>query len=154
MQIRPAKFADIKLMVPFLMEANALTVSKNVPIDVPTLTKTLQQVVNTPGNQAFLSFDGETLTGVLAGVSNQIWFSKKKQVVDLVFYVSPEHRGHGFYLARRYLAWAKNVKGAVEVFLGATSGLDTDRTEELYQKLGLDRVGATYRLGVSHVESA
>jgi len=152
MQIRPAKFDDIKQIVPFLVEANALTSTKNVPVDEPTLRKTLQQVVNTPGNQAFLSFDEDTLTGIIAGVSNQIWFSKKKQVVDLVFYVSPEHRGHGFYLARRYLAWAKNVKGAVEVYLGVTSGLDTDRTDDLYSKLGLTRVGSSYRLEVAHVQ--
>lgn len=155
MIIRPAAFADIKEIVPFLISANAVTATKDVPVDPDTLRNTLQRVINQPGHQCFLSLEKEKITGVLAAVSNPIWFSKKKQVLDLVFYVEPAHAGHGYYLARRYLGWAKKLKGVApgEIYLGVLSGMNLDRTQNFYERLGLTLTGYVYRTGGNHVES-
>lgn len=155
MIVRKAEFGDIRKIVPFLLDAKEF-VENDVPVDENTLRNTLQRVVNQPGNQLFISMDDDRITGVLAGISNQIWYSKKKQVLDLVFYVDPEYAGHGYYLARRYLGWARKVKGVApgEVYLGVTSGMDIEKTSQFYERLGLSRAGAVYRMGNQNVESS
>jgi len=154
--VRPAQFSDIKAVVAFLLKFNQEWGNPGVSVDKKELEKTMQQVVNMRWQRLFISTVHGEISGVLAGITNKIYYSRQKQVLDLVFCVDPNYKGHGYYLARRYLAWARNLKGIApgEIYLGVTSGLEVDKTSEFYEKLGLERIGAVYRIGVKNVESS
>lgn len=64
---------------------------------------------------------------------------------DNLVYVNAEHRGSGVFkrLVDRYFAWAKNA-GATVILLSQTSGINVDRTEGLYTKLGMAKVGTRF----------
>ena len=87
------------------------------------------------------------IEGVFIGVTNQLWYSRKKQSADLFFYVTQKGRGWGSSLLRRYIQWARFNKGVAEITLGVMSGIgDMERTKKLYEKLGAVQVGDSYVL--------
>lgn len=64
---------------------------------------------------------------------------------DYLFYVMPEHRGSraAMRLIYAYKEWACEV-GCVEVRLSVASGINHDRTERLFERLGFHRYASTF----------
>lgn len=64
---------------------------------------------------------------------------------DLLFYVKPEHRGSraAWRLVLAYKEWAEE-EGCTEVRLSVASGINTSRTERLYEHLGFSRFASTF----------
>lgn len=62
-----------------------------------------------------------------------------------MFYVHPDYRGalHAFRLMRAYKVWAE-VMECREVRISTASGLDTERVEAMFSKLGYKPLGTTY----------
>lgn len=84
------------------------------------------------------------LTGVIVGMAQQYWFSRQRQAVDLMF-VS-ERPGDGMRLLRAFIDWAWKVPGVVEVAGAQSSGIDIERTVELYERLGFKHVGGVFSM--------
>ena len=45
---------------------------------------------------------------------------------------------------RRFISWAKENPGVKEIMLGVSSGIETDRTKTLYERMGAIRIGENY----------
>ena len=89
---------------------------------------------------AFVGFNGH---GVLIGMAVPAWWHDGLTIGDLFFYAD---KG-GLSLLKSYIAWAKDFPGNNEIVLGVTYGGDKgERTEKLYNKLGLTRTGAQYKV--------
>lgn len=87
---------------------------------------------------------GEVVGGI-AGAVTEFWFGRDLQGVDFSFYVHPEHR-HGTIALRLLLAfeaWCK-ARGALEVRLGITTGLDVEGTARFYEWAGYTRNGVLF----------
>jgi GNAT superfamily N-acetyltransferase len=68
-------------------------------------------------------------------------FSGETTAVELCWWMEPEHRGSGGLKLLRAAEQKAREAGATKLMLGAPS----ERTEELYQRLGLERVEVTYQ---------
>ena len=84
------------------------------------------------------------VVGVLIGQMDALFFSSDRYATDLVFYTHPSHRGHGLNLVRRFLEWARNDKKVVDITLQISSGIEVERTQDLYERLGLKFVGGCF----------
>lgn len=68
---------------------------------------------------------------------------------DVCFFVDEDVRGHGLLLIKDWIKWAKSNK-AKEVCLSTASGIDTERTCELFRKHGFIYQGAAYTKEFQH----
>lgn len=98
--------------------------------------------------------------GIIAEEDNQIvgmigaqifnnFFSDSLMSQDILVYVVPEHRGLGIAktLISIYIDWALNNGVRREnIFIGIDSGINTEKTEEVYKSLGFIRSGVKMRL--------
>ncbi len=82
------------------------------------------------------------VVGFIVGQIQELLWSEDKIANEVVFYVSPEHRGSraAFELISAYEDWAKK-QGVKEIYLGSSTKVKTQQVERLYNKLGYDTVG-------------
>ena len=145
--IRVAKNSDLPQIIKVCKEAHQLSVSKNVPLDEGVLKKNTQVCILSAEHLVNLFEIDGSIEVVFIGVTNQLWYSRKKQAADLFFYTTDKGKGWGSSLLRRYIRWARFNKGVSEITLGVMSGIgDMDRTKKLYEKLGAVKVGDSYVL--------
>ena len=145
--IRPAKGADIKQIITLCKEAHQLSTSKGVPLDEKILWKNIQVCVLSAEHLVNVIEVQGKIEGAFIGVTHQLWYSRKKQAVDLFFYVTDKGRGWGTSLLRAYIRWAKLNNGVAEIILGVTSGIgDMDRTKKLYERMGAMKIGDSFIL--------
>jgi len=148
MRVREAVFGDIRAIVEMLERADAEFGHESVPFCHDTTRNTLQRVINQREHAAFLLVgNDDSLQGILVGLCNQVWMSRKREIVDLVYYVREESRGHGSRLMIPYLAWARNTPNVCLITMGITSGIDTEeRIAGLFESSGFKRAGSYYVL--------
>ena len=108
---------------------------------VPEKQKILQLFKN-PNAVAFLALENNQIVGFISGIVHEYFFSNRKRVSDLGFFVLPEYRGSrvALKLVKLLEAWAIE-KNANELHLGQTTGLDIDKTKRFYERLGFKTVG-------------
>ena len=80
--------------------------------------------------------DGEIIGGMLGTVS-KLTFCKHYMPNELIVYVEPEHRKGtvGIKLIKAFEKWAYE-KGFTSTSIGFSTGINTDRTIGLYERLG------------------
>lgn len=90
--------------------------------------------------------DGVIVGGFVGWVSDQ-YFGQDKVAVDLALFVQQDKRGAmaGAMLIKRYIEIAKE-KGAAQIVISNSTGVDKDRVGKLYEKLGMEHVGFVYSL--------
>ena len=108
---------------------------------VPEKQKILQLFKN-PNAVAFIALENNQIVGFISGIVHEYFFSNRKRVSDLGFFVLPEYRGSrvALKLVKLLEAWAIE-KNANELHLGQTTGLDIDKTKRFYERLGFKTVG-------------
>ena len=145
--IRAAVNGDIPQIIKVVKEAHKESSSKDVPLAEEIIRKNVQVCILSAEHLVNVVEIVGVIEGVFIGVTNQLWYSRKKQSADLFFYVTQKGRGWGSSLLRRYIQWARVNKGVAEINLGVNSGIgDMDRTKKLYEKLGAVQVGDSYVL--------
>ena len=90
--------------------------------------------------------EGVIIGVVVAGVC-PTYFSDELNASDLLVYVLPEYRGTRafFMLCIEYIAWAK-IMGARLIFLRNSTGIEPEKTGNLYQRMGFQHIGGIYRM--------
>lgn len=94
--------------------------------------------------------DGATL-GFFFGQVAKYFFNDERIASDLSFYVVPEARGNGMAvlrMIRTFERWAKQ-KGAREVCLGISTGVNIVGTGKMLVRAGYREVGGTYKRRVN-----
>ena len=88
--------------------------------------------------------EGEII-GLLVGFCVEYWFGTDKQTSDLAIYVAPEKRGTTTAprLIRAYEKWASNL-GVNEITVSTSTGVETERTIGLFQRLGYQPTAYAY----------
>ncbi|WP_341867352.1 GNAT family N-acetyltransferase [Herbaspirillum rubrisubalbicans] len=83
--------------------------------------------------------DGEIIGGI-AAIATSHWSSTDVVAEEVSFFMKPEHRGS--LAAARLICcmkkWAE-LKGAVWLHAGTSTGVNPERTAQLYEKLGFTR---------------
>ena len=144
--IRRAENKDLSKIVELSREGHTESVITTAPLDVKTLRTNLQICILSAEHLVLVVDIEDEIKGIMIGVTHQLWYSRKKQATDLFFYTSKRIRGDGWgaKLMRRFIGWAKDNPGVKEIMLGVSSGIETDRTKTMYERMGAIRIGENY----------
>lgn len=84
--------------------------------------------------------------GFMIGAITNTWYSKRIEAVEQLLYIDPDARGGmlAVRLIKSFEALAR-AGGAEELTVGATTGMQEDRTRELYLRLGYANFGQSLR---------
>lgn len=140
--IRKATLEDMETLIRLGKKAHEDSPTyRLVPLDE---TKCRLLVINSLADKDSVILVSERrgrVTGFLIGVAEELFFSRKKYATDLMVY--SDKSGEAAQLIRRFHSWAKQ-RGCVEVIMGTSFGGNLERTEPLYDALGMKRVGSMY----------
>lgn len=142
--IRKATAYDLQAIVDLGYRLCDRTPLADVPRDRPAVVQAITNCMHSQFGCCYVAEHDKQITGVILGIAQQYWFSRKRQAVDLMF--TAETAGDGIQLARAFIEWAWRVPNVVEVALAQSSGLDIERTGKLYQRLGLEHSGGVYSM--------
>lgn len=129
----PKDFYKLLLMAE-LMHRESPRYSK-MPFVLAKATASIRNLMNTGG--AFVAEMNGDVIGMLGGVVIEHFFSSAKFSIDFVLYVLPKYRGSSaaVRLVKAYEEWAF-AQGAEEVGLGASTGIATEQTVCIYERMG------------------
>jgi hypothetical protein len=142
--IRKGTATDLQAIIEMGYRLCDRTPQAHVKRDRPAIAQTLTSCMNSAFGCCFVAERSGRLTGVIVGLAQQYWFSRQRQVVDLMF--TAERPGDGLALMRRFIAWGWSVSGVVEVAASQSSGIEIERTAKLYEHLGFTRVGGVFSM--------
>ena len=85
----------------------------------------------------FVATIGGAVVGVFGVYIAESWYGHDRKASDLTVYVMPEHRGSSAFLRllRAAEAWAVS-RGAVEMSIGVSTSIHTDKTVRAYERSG------------------
>lgn len=142
--IRKATAKDLQAIIEMGYRLCDRTPQAKVDRDRQAIAQTITHCMNSSLGCCFVSERDGRLTGVIVGVAQQYWFSRKRQAVDLMF--TSEHPGDGLQLLRKFVDWAWAAPGVVEVTMAQSSGIEVERTGVLFERVGFHRVGGVYSM--------
>lgn len=93
--------------------------------------------------------DGDPVHAMLVAYVQKFWWGDDLESDDLLFYVSPEKRGKSsaIRLVNEYKRIAKRM-GVADPRLSTGTGVKTERTGKLFERLGFEGTGLMYSLKV------
>ena len=85
----------------------------------------------------FVAISDEQIIGFFAGFVMEHFLSNQTFASDAGVYVLPEHRGGSAFvrLVKAFEAWARE-RGASEIHLGTSTGVQPEKTVRMYERLG------------------
>lgn len=100
----------------------------------------ISNLISNPNGLVLVATQDKKIIGGIAAIHFQHWSSDDWIVDELSFFMLPEHRGS--FSATKLIcslkAWA-NIKGAAWVYAGTSTGVEPERTAQLYERLGFKR---------------
>lgn len=141
--IRPANAMDIPVLLDLgeRMHAESPRFSR-LTFSRSRLHDTLRSLIDSPSGFLWVAELNGAVIGGMAGLIAQHWASDDKVATDLALFIDEKQRG-GMSTARlitEYKRWAWK-HGAHIVQVGVTTGVETEQTARLYERLGLARCG-------------
>jgi GNAT superfamily N-acetyltransferase len=100
------------------------------------------QLYKNPNAVGFVAIEDDKIIGFISGIFSEYFFSNRKQVTDLGFFVLPEFRGSrtALKLVKSLETWATEM-GADDLHLGQTTAIEMDKTRQFYERIGYKTVG-------------
>lgn len=150
--IRGARLNDIPAFVELARAMHASSVYRDFVFSEQHLAGYLAMALDAPSRYCILVAEHDhRLVGFLAGYLESFVFGPETIAYDTAFYVAPEHRGTttAKRLIAAFRAWAID-RGAREIGLGISTGIDDDRVGGFYERLGWSRSGVIYKQRLDH----
>lgn len=112
--------------------------------------KKVFKLFNSPDVAVFVAKKDSKNVGFISAFKGEYFFSSKKRIDDLGFYVKPEFRGTrvAVRLIKELENWAKD-QGVFDIYLGQTTAINMEKTKDFYSRLGYQTVGFN---SVKHLE--
>lgn len=144
--VRPARPGDAAALLELCRAAHAESPRYRIlRFDPAKVEDTIQAMVGTyatgapAGACVVVSEKDDHVTGVFGGVLQDHIFGPDLVAREVLFYVSPQHRGTfaraAIKLVRAFERWAFS-RGAMELVVGSSTMVTPDTTLKLYQYLG------------------
>ena len=146
--VRRATYNDTTNIVEFLEKYHTEgSVLEDIPFSVRDMTSAVNFYLKMPKHTIFVYEDsGSKLRGVLMGSVEPFMFNIKRfWATDLLFVAD----AGGAWLLKKFIAWSKLYK-VDRIMMGVSTG--NDRSDELYNALGLERMGGMYSLTIREAE--
>lgn len=148
--IRPAKHEDIPRLVELGALLHKTSSFSRMSYNPEKVGDLLGQLIDGLGVVFAAEIDGQVIGG-FAGALTEPWFGDDLIAYDYSFFIEPGKR-QGFIAIKLILAfqeWAK-AKGAKEIQVGITTGINVAGTTRLYRRLGFEYNGPLFRMEVSN----
>lgn len=89
--------------------------------------------------------DQDKPQGILLGLVEEYFFSRRRYGTDLAIYVREGFRHLAPRMVREFIHWAESKPRVDRIMLGVSSGIgDLDRIGRMYNQLGLSNIGGIY----------
>ena len=140
--MRLATVEDLSELYMMLHVMHSETVSNTSPICSEKLTNALSNALHR-GVVIIAEVDGK-IAGAIGGMETADWWSEEKYLADLFYFVYKEHRKSriAVNLIKNFMEVGRDAE--IKVKLGHVYGLDGDRKDNFYERLGLSKVGSLY----------
>ena len=147
MHVGPAHPLDTDAVMALCEQLHQESVYRSLPFDRRKVADYISRVTLDPANRClFVARIAGHARGMLAGYLDEYVFCDGRVAYDTVFYVEKRQRGSlmAKLLITAFRDWAAD-RGAREVCLGVSSGINNDRVGRFYESLGFTCVGALYK---------
>jgi len=152
MHIRFALESDSDALLELALENRAEISHNNFAVDPKRVADTMKGLF-TLNQGTHVLFVAETSQGVLAGgllaCVQRYYYSHEMQAQMVQWFLRPQYRGTSIAprLVKAFVEWAK-TRGASEVVMGVTSGINVDATDRMMRRLGFKHLGGTYAVNL------
>jgi len=142
--IRPATHNDIGAMLLLTERMHTESTYRVYPLAIDRMASLFSALMAGQGCVFVAEADGR-ICGMMAGYCEESWFTTAKVAGEYGVYVTPEARGarHAVGLVQAFRDWAL-AQGADLIQMGITTGITTERTADLYERLGFRRCGVIF----------
>ncbi len=142
MKVKVANYKDLSEIVAFAKSQHAKSTFEQLPFNPAYFRKTVVQLITHNNGDILLAVnDKGQIRGMLMAWHEPMTFNRQPYATDLHFVAEQG----GDMLLRKFKTWAKE-RGCYEIGMASFNGLDEDRIEKLYNRLGFRTIGKTYRL--------
>jgi GNAT superfamily N-acetyltransferase len=148
MKVRFAEQADREALIALALENRHEIAHAPVAVCMERVEQTLHGLFErNPGSHVVLlvQTDAGDLVGLLIGCVERYFYSDALQAQLIQWYVKKSYRGTSAAprLVKAFVAWARS-RGANDVFMGISSGLNVHLTHRLMMRLGFAYLGGNY----------
>ncbi len=143
---KPVDQYDILAMETLARKMHAEGAFRGLDYDVRKVLAIGKQVLNNPDYFGVLCEHDDEIIGLMVCYVTEFYFGTDKIAQDMVLYIDKTRRGGagGLRMIERYVEWAVD-KGAKEIQLGQTVGIDADAVAKLYAHAGFELIGQLYK---------
>lgn len=118
------------------------SVYRHVAFNAALFRKSLHSLIRSPNGDVLLALNKHgTICGMLMAWHESMTWTHNKVATDLHFMAEQG----GDMLLRAFKRWALE-KGCIEICMGTFNRQDEDRIERLYNRIGFETIGRTYRM--------
>lgn len=147
MLVRRPSLEDVDDMIALGQEMHSESPHyRDVPFDVSAARTLVTNGLQTPSVFAEVGTFDNKIVAMIALQETTLMFAPVKMAVDILFFVKPEFRYSLFAprLIHDAQKWSRQ-RGHKYLVMGVTTGVHTERTVELYRRLGFTNVGTIMR---------
>lgn len=142
MEIIIANHQHVRPVVAFAKKMHPTTTFGHIPFNAPLFRSNLKRVLANDNADVLVAMDGAgEIRGFLIAWSESLLWSHQKYATDVHFVAE----AGGDKLLREFSKWAQR-KNCVEAGVGTFNGVDEDRIERLYNRIGFKTTGHTFRM--------
>ena len=161
MSVRAAKFVDIPRIVEIMAEGHARSRFASCTPDVIEAKQLLVRCIQRHGHTNYLGSmvlvserDG-VVQGFVVAILDAVYpCLKELRVTDLFFIFGDKASPRdAMQMVKQLIAWGRDNPKCVETFLSVNDAIgDWRRIGKIYERAGLEKCGAMYRLEFSRIE--
>lgn len=142
--IRAATHNDIGALLLLSEQMHTESGYRRYPFAIEKMATLFSGLINGQGC-LFVAEAPTGLVGMMAGYCEESWFTTARVAGEYGVYVAPDARGggHAVGLIAAFRDWALE-QGADLIQMGITTGITTERTALLYERLGFRRTGIIF----------
>lgn len=142
--IRPATSNDIGSLLLLAEQMHAESDYRRFPFAVSKMAALFNGLLAGAGCIFVAERDGQVV-GLVAGYCEENWFTTARVAGEYGLFVTQAARGASIAagLMNAFRAWAEG-QGADQIVVGVTTGVHTERTAALYERMGFRRSGIVF----------
>lgn len=146
-KVRPAKRADLTAIMELGKLLHAESRYRTLSFSPTKVSDTFNTLLKGAGCVFVAELDGEILGGI-AGWLSPTWYGVEPSLMEVALFITPEHRHDDVAesLIMAFVNFGKS-RGCTLIQSGVVSGVEQEKTEALYQRLGGQNHGSLYEFG-------
>lgn len=147
MKIREARYEDIPQLVELGQLMHTESQFKQYSFNSGKVAHLIEYLITNADGIVLVAVEQDEIVGGFIGSIAEHYFGFDRYSFDFALFVKPESRNStaGIKLLRAYVDAAK-ANGVNEILIGNSTGVESDRVEKLYGRMGFTRYGGNWRM--------